>query len=202
MIKTIFLCFGFIGLTIILFLVAKEVYKRVPNPLLLPMVTTSTAIIVILILFQIDYETYMLGGSFINHLLGPAVVALAYPLYQQRDILKRLFVPVVFGSLTGSIVGVSTGVLLTKWFGFPKELIYSITPKSVTTPIAMDITAELDGYVALAAVFVTIAGVSGAMFGHYVQKKVSTFILPSEKVLVWEVVHMELEQVAHWRTVN
>src|SRR5699024_11558667 len=93
----------------------------------------------------------------------PAVVSLAYPLYENRNLLRRLAIPIVFGTFIGAIVGVATGVLLAKSLGFEETIIYSLTPKSVTTPVAMDISQTLSGISSLAAVFVMIAGISGAM---------------------------------------
>lgn len=154
--------------TIFAYLIAKWLYKRIYTPLLLPVAVATLLIIIFLVLFNVSYETYMIGGKWIHAFLGPAVVALAYPLYQNRSILKRLAIPLVFGTLIGSIVGVVTGVYLTKVVGFDEAIIYSLTPKSVTTPVAMDISDTLGGIDSLAAVFVMIAGISGAMISTYV----------------------------------
>src|SRR5699024_1448156 len=106
---------------------------------------------------------YMIGGKWIDMLLGPAVVSLAYPLYQNKYILKRLAIPIVCGTFIGAIIGVTTGVFMAKSFGFEETIIFSLTPKSVTTPVAMDISQTLTGLSSLAAVFVMIAGIFGAM---------------------------------------
>lgn len=150
--------------TIIAYLIAKWVYQRFYTPLLLPVFVATVLIVLFLIIFQIPYDTYMIGGAWINHFLGPAVVALAHPLYQHRAILKKLALPIVSGTFVGAIVGIVSGVLMTKALGFEDHLIYSILPKSVTTPVAMDISNSLNGVASLAAVFVMIAGIAGAMF--------------------------------------
>jgi len=158
----------FILLTIISFIFAKWLYQRVYTPLLLPLTVATVIIIVFLLIFNIDFDTYMIGGDLISELLGPAVVALAYPLYQQRERLKQLLMPLIIGSFIGSIVGIVSGLLMTKWFGFSDELIYSITSKSVTTPVAVEITEDLGGIISLAAVFVMVAGIGGAMMSNYI----------------------------------
>lgn len=160
----------FVLLTIVAFQIAKWIYKRVYTPLLLPLTVATILIILFLVIFNIDFETYMLGGGWISELLGPAVVALAYPLYQQRDRLKELLFPLIIGSFVGAVVGIISGLLLTKWFGFSDELIYSIAPKSVTTPVAVEITEDLGGIISLAAVFVMVAGVGGVMMSKYIYK--------------------------------
>ncbi len=158
--------------TIIAYLIAKWVYTRVYTPLLLPVFVATVLIVIFLLIFNISYDTYMVGGEWINKFLGPAVVALAHPLYQHRDILKRLAIPMISGTFIGAIVGIVSGVLMAKLVGFDEELIYSILPKSVTTPVAMDISNSLGGIASLAAVFVMIAGIAGAMFG----KGIFTFL--------------------------
>lgn len=154
--------------TIIAYLLARRIYQRVYTPLLLPVASATFIIIIFLLIFRIPYETYMIGGEWINKFLGPAVVALAIPLYQHRDTLVKLAYPLLIGSFVGAIIGIFTGVLMTKWVGFDEDIIYSITPKSVTTPVAMDISQSLGGIGTLAALFVMIAGISGAMLCTYI----------------------------------
>lgn len=166
----IFIIFIAIIGTCVAYLFSTWLYKRLYYPLFIPIVVAAFLIIVFLIIFNISYDTYMLGGEFISKLLGPAVVALAYPLYMQRKLLKKLAFPVLVGTFVGAIVGIVTGVLFTKWLDFDIEIIYSISPKSVTTPIAMEISHSLGGYMSLAAVFVIIAGVTGAVFNKYIYK--------------------------------
>lgn len=156
--------------TIIAYLIGRWIYKRVYTPLLLPVVVATFLIIGSLVLFNIPYETYMIGGEWINTLLGPAVVALAFPLYQNRDILKKLVIPMVVGTLVGAIVGVLSGVYLATLFNFDKSLILSLAPKSVTTPVAMDISQSLGGIASLAAAFVMVAGIFGAMASKYIYR--------------------------------
>lgn len=152
-----------IGGTVAAYLVATWLYKRFYTPLLLPVAVATFLVIAALLIGDISYDTYMIGGKWIDMLLGPAVVSLAYPLYQNKYILKRLAIPIVCGTFIGAIIGVTTGVFMAKSFGFEETIIFSLTPKSVTTPVAMDISQTLTGLSSLAAVFVMIAGIFGAM---------------------------------------
>jgi predicted murein hydrolase (TIGR00659 family) len=156
---------GAVTCTIIIYLCMTKLYKRFTVPLLMPIITTTFLIILLLLVFSIPYKTYMIGGKWIDELLGPAVVALAYPLYQNRKSLKEFFVPIIVGVIVGATVGVVSGLYLSKVLSIDPEIIYSIGPKSVTTPVAMDIASMTGGIPALAAVYVTIAGVFGAMTG-------------------------------------
>ncbi|THE14806.1 LrgB family protein [Bacillus timonensis] len=173
-----FLTFASIVCTIVIFLMMTRLYKRVTHPLLVPIATTTFVILIILLIFSIPYETYMLGGKWIDELLGPAVVALAYPLYQNRESLKEFFMPILIGVFVGSTTGIATGLYFSKIVRIDPTIILSISPKSVTTPVAMDIASVTGGIPALAAVYVMIAGISGAMFGPILLKwvKVDHFV--------------------------
>jgi len=165
----------FIGVTAVIgtvafYMIARKLHQKLPNPFLLPIIVSTAAIVIVLLLFNIPYETYMIGGDWISQLLGPAIVALAYPLYENRETLKKFIVPIVIGTFTGAVIGVSTGILLTKWAGFTDSIIYSITPKSVTTPVAMEIAHSIGGVMPLAAAFVMIAGIFGGMMGPTILK--------------------------------
>jgi predicted murein hydrolase (TIGR00659 family) len=151
--------------TIVIFQLMKGLYKKYHFPLLVPIATATTVIILLLLLFNIPYETYMQGGSWIGELLGPAVVALAFPLYQNKDILKKYFTPVVVGVFVGASIGILSGLSFALLLNIEKEILISLIPKSVTTPIAMDIASISGGIPTLAAVYVTVAGVGGSMFG-------------------------------------
>ena len=166
-----FIMFGFIALTILSYQAMKLLYTRVNLPILVPIATTTFLLIIILLMTDISYETYMIGGKWIGELLGPAVVALAIPLYQHRKTLVQYFIPVMTGVLVGSSVGMLTGLFAAMWFKFDQEVILSMVPKSVTTPVAMDIADMTGGIPTLASIFVMIAGISGSMFGPNIFRK-------------------------------
>ncbi|WP_062197704.1 LrgB family protein [Massilibacterium senegalense] len=154
-------------LTISVFFMMEKLYIRLPNPILLPALTSTILLASVLVMFHIPYETYMLGGEWINKLLGPAVVALAIPLYKQRLTLKKYLLPILAGVSLGAFVGILSGTGFAKWIGMDKEMIYTILPKSVTTPVAIEIASSLGGIPTLAAVFVIFAGLVGAIGGPY-----------------------------------
>lgn len=156
--------------TVLAYLAASWLYRRIYTPLLLPVAIATLLVILGLLAFQIPYDTYMNGAKWIDMFLGPAVVSLAYPLYVNRGILKELTLPIVCGTFVGAVVGVTSGVFLADVFGFDETIVYSITPKSVTTPVAMDISSSLTGISSLAAVFVMIAGIFGAMCSTFAFK--------------------------------
>ncbi|WP_018921776.1 LrgB family protein [Salsuginibacillus kocurii] len=153
--------------TIGLYVTGRFIYQRIPHPLTLPLVTSTFLLLSLLLLFDIPYETYMLGGQWIEILLGPAVVALAYPLFNQWHLLKQYFYPLSMGMVTGALVGIFSGYFLARLAGVDETVLFSIVPKSVTTPVAMDVAATLGGNESLAAIFVMIAGLGGVMIAQY-----------------------------------
>jgi predicted murein hydrolase (TIGR00659 family) len=159
---------GMILLTLVVYYVMVRVYQRFYTPFLIPILTSILTIIVLLAVFGVSYETYMIGGRWIDLFLGPAVVALAYPLYKQKKIVQSYFVPMIGGVLAGSIIGMVSGLQFAKWLGVTKKVYYAVLPKSVTTPVAMEIAEVLGGTPPLAAVFVMIAGIGGVVVGPYV----------------------------------
>lgn len=160
----------FAALTIAAYLFLNTLYLKYRWTLLTPVLTTTAALIVILLLFDIPYERYMLGGQWIGALLGPAVVALAVPLYKQRKLLMQNLAPIMLGVSAGALVGMLSGALLAKLMGFSAEMILTILPKSITTPVAMQLADSLGGIPALAAVFVMVAGFTGILTGPWLLK--------------------------------
>ncbi|MGP4082011.1 LrgB family protein [Pseudalkalibacillus sp. R45] len=161
---------AFISLTIGSYVLGLVIYKRWRHPFLVPILTATTSIIAVLILFDFSYDRYMVGTEWIDKLLGPAVVALAYPLYINRGLLKRYTFPLLISIITGVCVGVFSGLFFAQMIGTSQNVILSLLPKSVTTPVAMEITRVSGGMPSIVIVFVMVAGVGGVIFAPYLFK--------------------------------
>lgn len=135
------------------------------NPLLNPVVTAVAVLILFLLATGISYEDYFEGGQFVHFLLGPATVALAIPLYQQVDKLKRLWLPVTVAVLSGVMIGAVSSILIAGFFGASEQTQLSLAPKSVTAPVAMGISDQIGGLPSLTAVLVVVTGIIGAVLG-------------------------------------
>lgn len=155
----------FAVLTVSIYLLTNILYLKYRKTLLNPVLASTAILVLILVLGNIPYDTYMTGGSWIGALLGPAVVALAIPLYKQRDLLFNNMLPILSGITAGVVVGMASGMLFTQLFRFSEELILTILPKSLTTPVAMQVAGNLGGIPSLAAVFVMVAGFTGYIVG-------------------------------------
>ncbi|MDP3311582.1 MAG: LrgB family protein, partial [Polaromonas sp.] len=107
------------------------------------------------------------GAQFIHFLLGPAVVALAWPLWQRRIELRRRWGRLLLAALAGGAATISSALALGWAVGLPAEVLLSLAPKSVTAPVAMGIAEKIGGIPALAAVFAVLTGLVGALAGRY-----------------------------------
>lgn len=142
-----------------MWLYRKSGYKTIFTPLL----TAIIILVFFLWLTDTDYQTYLKGGTHINFLLGPATVALAVPLYEQRLRLAKLWIPLTCGLIAGGTVAIVSAVLIAGALGASPAIMVSLAPKSVTVPIAMGISEHLGGIPELTAALVVITGVVGAL---------------------------------------
>ena len=136
--------------------------------LLTPVLVTIVLVAAFLALTGIDYETYMIGGSYLTFLLGPATVALAVPLYRAGPDIRKLLLPVAVGVTVGSLTAMVSAVLIVRMMGGDAALAATFAPKSATTPIAMAVADAGGGIVSLAAVLPVLTGVLGAVLAPWV----------------------------------
>ena len=156
-------------LTIGSYLIADFIYRKSNLfPLLNPVAISVLLVSLILIVFNIQYERYFDGAKFIHFLLGPATVALAIPIYRKWDLIvsnsKAIFVSLILGSFFAIFIT----YVLSLHFELQEELIFSLLPRSVTTPIAMGISEIIGGIPSLTAIITLITGVIGASLGVFV----------------------------------
>ena len=156
--------------TIIIYWLAQKLQARTGFILLNPILITILIIIAFLMIFNIDYQTYHNGSKYIDFLLKPAVVALGVPLYKQLKVIKKQALNIVISQLAGCITGIVSVVLIAKLMGASKEIIFSLAPKSVTTPIAIEISRSIGGIAPLTASVVIVVGIFGAVFGYSILK--------------------------------
>ncbi|MGX9133525.1 LrgB family protein [Rummeliibacillus sp. JY-2-4R] len=157
--------------TILVFILMKKVYIHYNHPILFPVFTSSIIIVGVLLLFHIPYNTYMIGGQWIDQLLGPAVVSMALPLYRNRRLIMKNYKAIQTGIAVALITGIGSVLLFAELFRLDKSYIKTLIPKSITSPVAMEISKAIGGNPTLAAVFVILTGMIGAIIGPYLYKK-------------------------------
>ncbi|HEX3076813.1 MAG TPA: LrgB family protein [Lachnospiraceae bacterium] len=152
-----------ICLSIGVFQLCRKLSERVKFPLLNPLLLTTALIIIILVVLDIPIELYNEGGDIISMFLAPATTVLAYSIYRQIQLLKRNFIPIAAGCLVGSITSMVSAYLLCNAFGLNDTLTSSMIPKSVTTPIAMEVSKSLSGIPSVTVAAVVVTGIIGSM---------------------------------------
>ncbi len=154
-----------VSLTVLVYFLAQVVYRRTRSLLLNPVAVSIAIIIILLLVADIPYDSYLNGGRIILFLLGPSVVALALPLYRQRKAIKRNRLPILIGIFCGAIASIVSASGLAWLLGGSKEVVISMAPKSVTTPIAIGIVEKIGGISELTAAIVVLTGCIGAICG-------------------------------------
>ncbi|WP_110656161.1 LrgB family protein [Salinicola halimionae] len=155
--------------TLLAFIVASRINRWAGRtPLLHPVIVAIALLIGFLFLTDTDYTTYFEGAQFLHFLLGPATVALAIPLYDHRERVRRMLWPIVVGTLTGVVTAVISAVGIAMILGAGPETVLSLAPKSVTSPIAMGVAEKIGGIPSLTAGLVLLTGVVGCIVGPWI----------------------------------
>jgi predicted murein hydrolase (TIGR00659 family) len=133
------------------------------HPLANPVLHSMWIIGAFLLLTGTSYTTYFAGAQFVHFLLGPATVALAVPLYENRKAVVAAILPMLVALVVGSITAIVSVVVLAEAAGLPRDVILSLAPKSVTAGVAMGISETLHADPSLTAVSVILTGIMGAI---------------------------------------
>jgi predicted murein hydrolase (TIGR00659 family) len=163
------------GLTVTLgaYVFGRWIFRRSGQfPLLNPVLIAVLTLVTVLYLGGVDYHTYFEGAQFVHFLLGPATVALAVPLYRQFQSVRRSALSLGVALVAGSLTAVGAALLIGWGMGASREVLISLAPKSVTTPVAMGIAELAGGLPSLTAVLVILTGILGASIGTTVLKLV------------------------------
>lgn len=153
-------------LTLLVFFGTRKLGARFKSPLLNPLLVSMVVIIPLLIFTGTSYDSYFKGSKVLNDLLQPAVVALAFPLYEQLHQIRARWKSIITICFIGSMVAMISGTAIALAMGATPEIAASVLPKSVTTPIAMAVGGSIGGIPAISAVCVIFVGILGAVFGH------------------------------------
>lgn len=151
-------------LTLVAYGLTLALYRRSgAHPLLIPPLTGTALIVTVLLLTETPYATYREGVGLLSFLIGPATVALAIPLFAQRERIRQLWRPLGVALLVGGTVAIVSAVLLAWALGGSYETLMALAPKSATMPIALPVAERMGGPASLSAVAVAVTGIAGAV---------------------------------------
>lgn len=178
------------ALTLLVYCGCYRLYRRFgARPALNPVVSATLVLMAILLASGMSYAQYFEGARFIHLMLGPAVVALAVPLYELSRKVRDAAAPVLVSIAVGAVTAAGSAIAIAWALGATPSTVLSIAPKSVTVPIAMGISEQIGGAASLTAVFVVLTGMLGAA--------TATAILDVVRVRDWRVRGVAIGVAAH-----
>lgn len=155
-----------VAISLLLYFIGMYFKKKLKMSILNPLLVSIILVIMFLIIFDIDYESYNQGGKYLSYFLTPATVCLAIPLYQQLELLKKNFKAIMIGILTGVFTSLLSVLVLSAIFKLSHELYVSILPKSITTAIGIAVSEELGGISTITVAVIVVTGIAGNVIGE------------------------------------
>ena len=141
--------------------IGSLIHRRFPYTFVNPLLIGVILVIPALLVLKVDYSTYMNGAKYISFLLTPATISLAVPLYEQFEILKKNYKAVLAGVLSGVLTALAINIAFALLLHFDRSLYISILPKNITTAVAIGVTEELGGVVAITTSGIALTGIFG-----------------------------------------
>lgn len=157
-------------LTLGMYLLSQYIHKKTKIVWLNPLLLSMIFIILSLIILNIPLDKYNDGTYLISFFLTPSTVILALPLYKKFDLLKKNAIPIIIGITVGSFVGMCSILILCKLFNVDSNIALSLIPKSVTTPIGVEVAKQLGGLPPITISAIIITGIMGAIFSPIICK--------------------------------
>ncbi len=155
-----------VALSLLAYIAGIWLKKRLKLSILNPLLVSIVLVILFLVIFDVDYESYNQGGKYISYFLTPATVCLAIPLYQQLDLLKKNFKAITIGILTGVLTSLVSILALSMIFKLSHELYVTLLPKSITTAIGIAVSEELGGIKTITVAVIVLTGITGNVIGE------------------------------------
>ncbi len=144
--------------------------KKFNNGIFNPLLISILFVMVALVIFKVDFESYNNGAKYLSYLLTPATVCLAIPLYEQLDLLKNNFKAIIIGIFSGVAASLISVFLFALLFQFTHEQYVTLLPKSITTAIGMGISEELNGIVTITVAVIIVTGIIGNILAEVICK--------------------------------
>lgn len=161
--------FGIV-LTILFFNIGLYIQKKTKNPILNPLLISILGIILFLNINKIPYENYKIGGDSINFFLGPVTIVLAVPLYKQFDLFKKHLLEILVGIGCGVVASFISVMIMGKLTNANINIINSLIPKSITTPMGLSLTSTINGIESITVVAIILTGILGGIVAPMVFK--------------------------------
>ncbi len=153
-----------IALSIIAYKIGVVVREKTKLILMNPLLVATILIILLLKVTGIPYPAYKKGGDILMAFLAPVTAVLAIAMYNQRKVLLENLIPVIAGTCAGAVASVVTVYVLGKLLRIDMQVVNSMLPKSVTTPIALSLSRDFGGILPITMISVICSGFTGGIF--------------------------------------
>lgn len=154
-----------VALSLVCYILAARLQQRFPSPLLNPLLVSSLAVIVLLVVLDIPNEVYQRGCQILSYLLTPATICYSISFYEQFQKLKDHLVGILLGVLAGIVCSIGSIYLLCRLFALEQIILVSLLPKSITTAIGVALSEEIGGIAAITTAAICVTGNLGNMIG-------------------------------------
>lgn len=165
--------FLFTTITFIIYKLSKKVHTKWNLFFFHPLLLAPILLIILISVAHVSANQYLEDTKWLSHLLGPATVAFAVPIYKHLKIIKKYVGTIIISITSGSLVAIFSTFGLSKLFHLKYDFITSMSPRSITTPIAIEVSKEIGGLPTLTTVFVILTGIIGGIVGPSVIKGLS-----------------------------
>ncbi|WP_270749495.1 LrgB family protein [Fusobacterium hominis] len=159
--------FGVI-ISLVAFEIGMFIFKKTKLAIFNPLLIATIIVMGFLHFTGVEVKNYMLGANFVVFFLAPATVVLAVPLFQKIDLLKKYFVPIIGGGIIGAITAIVSVVIIGKLLGIDHNLLLSFMPKSITTPIGIEVSRMLGGIPSITVFAIIITGITGNVAAPFI----------------------------------
>lgn len=156
-------CFVF---TVLGYYSTKSLYGRFNKVWLIPLVSVPVLIVTVLLLLNISYQDYIQQSHWLVWMLGPATVAFAIPVYENRKLLKNHWLSISIGVVIAVMTALFSTILLSKGLHLSELLQKSLAVRSITTPFAVVASKAIGGEPELTSIFVVMTGIVGIVVGE------------------------------------
>ncbi len=157
--------FGFV-ISLAAYYIGTLVRKKWNFPIFNPLLIAMLLVILVMVVFDIDYAYYEAGARYLSYLLTPATVCLAIPLYQQIELLKKNLVAILVSIFAGVVASAGSILLMSYLFGLSHGQYVTLLPKSITTAIGLSLSDELGGISNITVAAIVITGIFGNIIGE------------------------------------
>ncbi len=157
-----------LAMTLAFYYLSKAIYRQQRRLIFMPLIFAPLLLVAAVLMFHIPYSEYMADSHWLLWMLGPATVAFAVPVYDNRQLIRRHWMSLTVGVMVSVVVAVSSTVLMARWLALPELLQRSMAMRSITTPFAVEATKLIGGQSDLTALFVVLTGVIGMAVGETV----------------------------------